>query len=58
MSYSEYEQLLSDSIVCMKLLDAGGCTVVFDCISRNIPIIINRHPVLEVFLGVDYPLFY
>jgi hypothetical protein len=42
----------------MKLLDAGGCTTVIDCISRNVPIIINRHESLIEFLGKDYPLFY
>ncbi len=49
---------LFTSVVCMKLLDAGGCTTVIDCISRNVPIIINRHESLIEFLGKDYPLFY
>jgi len=44
--------------VFLNLIEAGGCTTVIECISRNTPIIINRLESLEEYLGKSYPLFY
>lgn len=58
MSGLKYEELLSSSVVLLKLKGAGGCTTVIECIARNIPIVVNRLPALEEYLGKNYPLFY
>ena len=55
---SEYDELLSCSIVFLNLYDAPANTTVVECISRNTPIIVNRLPGLEEYLGRSYPLFY
>ena len=55
---SEYDNLLSCSIVFLNLYDAPANTTVIECISRNTPLIVNRLPGLEEYLGGSYPLFY
>ena len=55
---SEYDDLLSSSIVFLNLYDAPANTTVVECMSRNTPIIVNRLPGLEEYLGSSYPLFY
>ena len=53
-----YDKLLAENIVFLCLLDASAVNTVLECIVRNTPIVINRLPALEEFLGLDYPLFY
>lgn len=54
----DYDNLLSSSVVFLKLHDAGAVNTVLECIARNTPVIVNRVPALEELLGKDYPLFY
>jgi len=54
----EYEALLGTSIVFVDLLDASANNLVVECMSANIPILINRLAPLEEYLGESYPLFY
>ena len=54
----EYDQLLSRSIVFLDLFDCGACNTVLECILRNTPVLVNRLPALEEYLGHDYPFFY
>jgi len=54
----EYDYLLTRNIVFLKLVDCAGVNTVLECIIRNTPIVINRLPALEEYLGKDYPLFY
>ena len=54
----EYDDLLSSSIVFLNLYDATINTTVIECIGRNTPVVVNRLPGLEEYLGVNYPLFY
>jgi hypothetical protein len=49
---------LSNSVVFLNLIDVSAANTVIECIVRNTPIIVNRHPALEEYLGKDYPLFY
>lgn len=58
LNNNEYDQLLSESIVFLHLIDASAVNTVIECIVRNTPLIINRHPALEEYLGIDYPGFY
>ena len=54
----EYDDLLSSSIVFLNLYDSTINTTVIECIGRNTPVVVNRLPGLEEYLGVNYPLFY
>ena len=54
----EYEQFLSNTIVFLDLEDASANNTVVECIVRATPIIINRLPAIEEYLGVEYPMFY
>ncbi len=54
----EYDRLLSSSVVFLEILAASANNVVLECIVRNTPIIVNRLPSVEEYLGKDYPLFY
>jgi hypothetical protein len=54
----EYDDLLSRSAVFVDLMDCSANNVIVDCIARGTPLLINRHPAAEEYLGADYPLFY
>jgi len=54
----DYDSLLSHNIVFLNLVDASASNTVVECIVRNTPIVINRHPALEEILGIHYPGFY
>ena len=54
----EYDELLCSSIVFLSLYDAPANTTVVECLARNTPLIVNRLPGIEEYLGCSYPLFY
>lgn len=54
----EYDQLLSSSVVFLNLFDAGANTTVLECLARHTPLVINRLPGVEEYLGSEYPLYY
>lgn len=54
----EYDKLLSRNIMFLSLLDAGANTSVVEAIVRNQPVLVNRLPGTEEYLGKDYPFFY
>ena len=53
-----YERLLSRNVVFLELLRAMANNTVVECIARNTPLVVNRLPGPEWYLGRDYPLFY
>jgi hypothetical protein len=53
-----YDRLLQQSVVFSDLIDASANNGVLDCIARATPLVINRHPAVEEYLGPGYPLFY
>jgi len=53
-----YDELLSQNIVFLNLVDASAVNTVLECIVRNTPLIINKHPAIVELLGADYPLYY
>lgn len=53
-----YEQVLTENVVFQEMFTASANNVVVECIVRNTPIVVNRHPALVEYLGSDYPLFY
>ncbi len=53
-----YDDMLTRYVVFLKLKDASAVNTVLECIVRNTPIIVNRLPAIEEYLGPDYPLYY
>ena len=58
LSNQEYDTLLSENIVFINLVDASTVNTVLECIVRNTPIIVNKHPAVVELLGESYPLYY
>lgn len=55
---SGYDYLLSRSVVMMEVLDAAANNVTLECLARNTPLIVNRHPAVAEYLGKGYPLYF
>jgi polysaccharide pyruvyl transferase WcaK-like protein len=53
-----YDEILSRYVVFIKLHDASAVNTIIECITRNTPIIVNRLPAVEEYLGSNYPLLY
>jgi len=58
VSNEEYDKLLTENIVFLCLVDCSAVNTVIECIVRNTPFIINKHPAIVELLGSDYPLYY
>jgi len=54
----EYDALLASSVVLTELYGAAANNLIVECITRGTPILVNRLPAVEEYLGRDYPLFY
>lgn len=55
---SKFDELLTENVIVAEMFDASASNGVLDCIVRNTPIIINRHPAVEEYLGKNYPLYF
>ena len=53
-----YDQLLTSSVVVNELYGAAANNLVVECLARGTPIVVNRLPAVEEYLGSRYPLFY
>lgn len=58
LTEAEYDELLSRSVVFLRLHDASACNTVLECAARGTPVIVNKLPALEEVLGTGYPGFY
>ena len=55
---TEYDQIVSQSIVFLDLIDCSASNTIVECIARQTPILIRRlDPVVE-YLGEEYPLYF
>ena len=54
----EYDVLLSENIVFFDFYDISASNLVVECIVRNTPILIKKHPATIEYLGEDYPFFF
>lgn len=54
----QYDDLLTNNIVFINLIDASACNTLIECAVRHTPIIVNRHPAVVEVLGERYPLYY
>lgn len=57
ISNDDFDQKISQSIVLCNLYDSSANNTIIECIARETPIIINRLPATEEYLGADYPMF-
>ncbi|MCI0364501.1 MAG: NPCBM/NEW2 domain-containing protein [Phycisphaerales bacterium] len=55
---AEYDELLSQNVVLTEVFDSSANNVIIECIARNTPVIVNRHPAVIEYLGADYPLLF
>ena len=55
---AEYDRLLSENVVLCDLIDSSANNTIVECVVRDTPILINRLPAVEEYLGRDYPLFF
>lgn len=55
---TQFDALLAESVVLVEVISAVANNTVVECIMRNTPICVNRHPGPLYYLGPDYPLFY
>jgi hypothetical protein len=55
---NDYDNLLSENIVYINLVDASAVNTVIECIVRATPIIVNKHPAVIELLGESYPLYF
>jgi hypothetical protein len=53
-----YDCLLAENVVAIELFDSSANNVVIECIARNTPIIVNRHPAVVEYLTDGYPLYF
>lgn len=52
-----YDEMLASSVVLNWLHGASANNVVVECVARGTPMLVNRLPAVEEYLGADYPLF-
>lgn len=58
LSNNEYDNLLSENLVFVDFYDSSANNTIIECIARNNPIIVNKHPAVVEYLGQDYPLYF
>ena len=55
---SMYDELLAESVVFLDLCDSNATNTIIECILRNTPVLVNRIPAVEEYLGADYPFYF
>ncbi len=55
---NQYDNLLSENIVFVDLIEASACNTLIECIVRNTPILIRPLPSVVERLGKDYPMYW
>ena len=54
----EFDKFMTNTVGFLYLIDTSANNGVTDCISRNIPLLVNCHPAVVQYLGEDYPFYY
>ena len=54
----EYDKLLSNNIVLLDVFNSSANNTVLECITRNTPLLVIKHPAIVEYLGIDYPLYF
>lgn len=55
---SDFDDLLSRSLVLVDVYDSSCNNAIIECVVRHTPALVRRIPATEEYLGVDYPLFF
>ncbi len=58
ISHEDYDTMLTSGIVFLDLYDSSANNAVIECIARNTPLLVNRHPAVIEYCGEDYPLYF
>jgi len=53
-----YDNLLKNNVLFMHVYDSSANNAILEAIVYETPIVCNRHPAIEEYLGKDYPLFF
>jgi hypothetical protein len=53
-----YDEMLASNIVFINLYDSSANNAVIECIARQTPLLVNRHPAVVEYLGVEYPFYF
>ncbi len=53
-----YDDLLSSHVVFLDLAGAVANNAILECIVRHTPVLVNRLPSVEEYLGPEYPLYF
>jgi len=51
----QYDELMANSVVYNHIFGAAANNVVVECVARHTPIVVNRLPETEFYLGKEYP---
>ncbi len=54
----DYDDLLSSHVVFLDLAGAVANNAILECIVRHTPVLVNRLPSVEQYLGPEYPLYF
>ena len=57
-SFEEYDQLISNNIIFIHLINASANNAILELLVRNIPFFVNRLPAVEEYLGAFYPMYF
>jgi len=55
---ADYDQLLSQNIVFLDLVDCSAANTIIECVVRNTPLVVNPLPAVKEYLGECYPLYW
>ena len=55
---NDYDDYLSKNIVFLDVYDMSASNLIVECIVRNTPILIKKHPAVIEYLGRDYPFYF
>jgi hypothetical protein len=55
---NDYDEILTNNIVFIDLIEASACNTLLECIVRNTPILTRPLPAVIERLGKDYPMYY
>ena len=54
----EYDNILSSSISYVNLYDVSASNSIIECIASTTPLLINKIPAAQEYLGESYPLYF
>jgi hypothetical protein len=58
LSNEDYDNLLRRNIVLLDVFNSSANNTVLECIARNTPLLVNKHPAIVEYLGDEYPLYF